>query len=150
MPTPQTAPLPLSKPAAQTTTGNAAAIHPGLPPHVRANALAENRRRGQRVLLRVRANARLATKLNEEEVVPVMTLSVNPAGAMLVSPRNLAAQTRFVLEHAGTKETISCRVVATAKQAPEGFHVPIAFDVPSPRFWKIDFPPEDWKPHDDL
>lgn len=150
MPTPQTAPTPLSKSAAQPTTANPAAAHPGLPPHVRANALAENRRRGQRVLLRVRANAHIATKLKDEEVVPVMTLSVNPAGAMLVSPRNLAAQTRFVLEHAGTKETINCRVVASAKQAPEGFHVPISFDVPSPRFWKIDFPPEDWKPHDDL
>jgi len=150
MPTPQTATTLALKSATQASGTAAQPSFPGLPPQVRANAIAENRRRGQRVLLRVRANALITTKFKDEEVVPVITLSVNPAGAMLVSPRNLAVQTRFVLEHAATKEKINCRVVASAKQAPEGFHVPVSFDAPSPKFWKIDFPPEDWKPHDDL
>jgi hypothetical protein len=31
---------------------------------------------------------------------------------------------------------------------PEGFHIPIEFDSPAPDFWKIAFPPTDWRPQD--
>jgi len=149
MPTPPLASPSSAKPLAGGVNPSAAAnptVQPGLP----VRTIAEERRRGQRVLLRIRANAHITTKAKETEVVAVTTLSVNPAGAMLISPRNLAAQTRFVLEHSGTKEKIECRVVSMPKHSPEGFQVPVSFDVPSPRFWRIDFPPEDWKPHDDM
>jgi len=144
MPTPPSTPLP-----AKVVGNAAAAARPAIQAMPQVRTIAEDRRRGQRVLLRIRANAHVVLK-GKEELLSVTTLSVNPAGAMLVSPRNLLAQTQFVLEHAGTKEKIACRVVSAAKQVPEGFHVPISFDAPAPGFWKIDFPPEDWKPHDDV
>jgi hypothetical protein len=31
---------------------------------------------------------------------------------------------------------------------PEGFHVPLEFDSPAPDFWRIVFPPLDWRPED--
>ncbi len=150
-------PTSVSTPASAVRTkplGNASGITgartpASIQPMPQVNTIAEDRRRGRRVLLRIRANAHVVLK-GMEEMLPVVTLSVNPAGAMLVCPRNLAAQTQFVLEHAATSETIQCRVVSAAKQVPEGFHVPISFDAPAPGFWKIDFPPEDWKPHDDM
>jgi hypothetical protein len=151
MPTPNLTPAPMSKPAGNAVAPHAtAARHTANQPGLQVKTIAEDRRRGQRVLLRIRAIIHLTTKLKDEEVLPVSTLSLNTAGAMLVCPRNLAAQTRFVLEHAGTNEKVECHVVSASKHTPEGFHVPIAFDVPSPNFWKIDFPPEDWKPHDDM
>ncbi len=150
MPTPPSVATSTSSAAAKTTTPNAVAqTHAAIQGMPQVNTIAEERRRGRRVLLRIRANAIVMLK-GKEETLSVMTLSVNPAGAMLVSPKNLSAQTQFVLEHAATKETIQCRVVSMSKQVPEGFHVPISFDAPAPNFWKIDFPPEDWKPHDDM
>lgn len=109
----------------------------------------EERRRSQRVLLRIRAEVHIKMK-GKTESVGVYTLSVNPFGAMLVSPSNLPVESRLVLEHSLTRERVACHVVRSAVEMPEGFHVPVEFDVPSPGFWKIDFPPEDWKIHAQL
>jgi hypothetical protein len=150
MPTPPSAAA--SAPAAGTRNATANAVaqtHAAIQGIPQVNTIAEERRRGRRVLLRIRANVHVMLK-GKEETLEVTTLSVNPAGAMLVCPKNLTAQTQFLLQHAATKQTIPCRVVSAAKQVPDGFHVPISFDDPAPNFWKIDFPPEDWKPHDDM
>ncbi|HEY6905640.1 MAG TPA: hypothetical protein VI216_15145 [Candidatus Acidoferrales bacterium] len=106
-----------------------------------------DRRRGQRVLLRVRASIHVALK-GQPETFSVATLSVNPHGAMVLMDRNLAPDTRLVLEHAATKERVACKVVRSAQKMPEGFHVPLEFDSPAPDFWKIDFPSPDWRPNE--
>jgi hypothetical protein len=106
---------------------------------------ASDRRRGQRVLLRVRASIHVALK-GRTETIDVATLSVNPHGAIVVMDCNLAADTRLVLEHAATKECIACKVARPSRKMPEGFHVPLEFDSPAPDFWKIDFPSPDWRP----
>lgn len=110
-------------------------------------ALAEHeRRRTQRVLLRVKANIHLAQQQGQAKSFEVATLSVNPHGAVIVMDQNLPIDTRVVLEHSGTKERIACKVARPAKQMTEGYHVPLEFDSPAPGFWKIDFPPSDWRP----
>lgn len=150
MPTPPSVAASTSAARARNESGNEVArTHAAIQGMPQVNTIAAERRRGRRVLLRIRANVHVMLK-GREEMLEVTTLSVNPAGAMLVSPKNLTPQTEFVLEHAATKQTIPCRVVSAAKQVPDGFHVPISFDAPAPNFWKIDFPPEDWKPHDDM
>lgn len=106
-----------------------------------------DRRRGQRVTLRVRASIHVALQGNRE-TIDVATLSVNPHGAMVVMDRNLAAETRLVLEHGTTKECVACKVVRSSQKMPEGFHVPLEFDSPAPDFWKIDFPSPDWRPEE--
>jgi hypothetical protein len=78
-----------------------------------------------------------------------MTLSVTPAGGILVAAKNLPPETRFVLEHPGTKQRAACRVAQAAKETPEGFHLPIEFDSPAPAFWGIAFPPKDWDAAED-
>lgn len=103
-----------------------------------------DRRRGQRVLLRIRASIHVALEGNRE-TIDVATLSVNPHGAMVLMDRNLAADTRLVLEHGATKERVACKVVRSSQKVPEGFHVPLEFDSPAPDFWKIDFPSPDWR-----
>jgi hypothetical protein len=101
------------------------------------------------VLLRIRANVHVNLR-GAQATLEVRTLSVNPFGAMIISAENLPAQTRLVLENTVTREKVACRVVRSAKEMPEGFHVPIEFDAPAPKFWMIDFPPDDWKPHDNI
>ena len=151
---PSTAVKPITNAGTLSSVGGTQVTAPGTKqmspmPMTPSKIQSEEKRRGHRVLLRIRANVHLNLK-GTQETIEVSTLSVNPSGAMLVSPRNLAVQTRFTLEHAGTREMIECRVVSSAKQVPGGFQVPIAFDAPAPHFWKVDFPPDDWKPHDEL
>ncbi len=107
----------------------------------------EERRRSQRVLLRIRASVHVNLH-GQQTSLEIRTLSVNPFGAMIIAGQNLPAETRLVLENSVTHERVACRVVHAAKEMPEGFHVPVEFDSPAPHFWMIDFPPDDWKPQD--
>lgn len=128
---------------------NSVVEHPAAAPGVAGRIAGEERRRSQRVLLRIRANVHVNLR-GAQATLEVRTLSVNPFGAMIISEENLPAQTRLVLENTVTREKVACRVVRSAKEMPEGFHVPIEFDAPAPKFWMIDFPPDDWKPHDNI
>jgi hypothetical protein len=107
----------------------------------------QERRRGQRVLLRIRALVHVALQ-GPATTLDANTLSVNPKGALVVIKRNLPQETRLVLEHAGTKERAACKVVRPPKEMPEGFHTALEFDPPVPDFWKIAFPPADWRSED--
>jgi len=133
-----TSPVPKSPPAA------AEALKPQAEPRKRSLAEGE-RRRTQRVLLRVRASIHVALQ-GQAKTFDVATLSVNPHGAVVVMNQSLPADTRVVLEHAGTKERVSCKVAKPPRPMAEGYHVPLEFDPPAPAFWKIDFPPSDWRP----
>jgi hypothetical protein len=121
-------------------------LAPGLGKATRQVGL-EEKRRSQRVMLRVRANIHVALQ-GKQSSFEVTTLSVNDHGAIVVVERNLPAGTMLVLEHGNTKECVACKVVRAAREMPEGYHVPIEFDSPAPDFWKIAFPPTDWRPQD--
>ena len=97
------------------------------------------------MLLRVRANIHVALQ-GLEKSFEVLTLSVSPHGAMVVMKQGLPPETRLVLEHRGTRQKVACRVPRASKETPDGFHVPLEFDSPAPDFWRIAFPPEDWRP----
>ena len=112
-------------------------------------AAGEDRRSSQRVLVRVRA--RLHVALNGTPTTfETVTLSVNNHGAMIILKQGLLPDTRFVLEHSGTRERVACKVVRPSREMPDGFQIPIEFDSPAPNFWRIAFPPNDWRPMDDL
>jgi PilZ domain-containing protein len=141
-------------PAKTTTTPARAGAQPNAPRKSSAVAAGssqtlagEERRRSQRVLLRVRANIHVALQ-GKPTTFDTTTLSVNSHGAMIILKQNLPPDTRLVLEHSGTKERVPCKVIRTARENPEGFQIPIEFDSPAPNFWGIAFPPSDWRPDD--
>ena len=109
----------------------------------------EERRRSYRVLLRVRASIHVALQ-GKPVSFETVTLSVSNHGALVVLSQSLPFDTRLVLEHSGTKERVACKVARIAREMPEGFHIPLEFDSPAPNFWRIAFPPSDWRPPDDL
>src|SRR5208282_1053891 len=75
-------------------------------PIVAKHAVAKDeRRRSQRVLLRIRASIHVALQ-GQAETFDVATLSVNPHGAVVVMKQSLPLETRLVLEHNGTKERV--------------------------------------------
>ena len=109
----------------------------------------EERRRSQRVLLRVHVSLHVALQ-GKTMTFQVSTLSVNNHGALVVMPRSLPLETRVVLEHSVTGHKVTCKIPRPAREMPEGFHVPLEFDTPEPNYWGIAFPPADWRPPDDL
>lgn len=130
-----------AKPISTAPPSNSASSVPSVRPRVSH----DERRRTQRVLLRVRASIHVALK-GAATTFDVFTLNVNPGGALVLMNQSLPPETRLVLEHGNTHQRVACKVVRQPREMPEGFHVPLEFDSPAPDFWKIDFPPADWRP----
>lgn len=99
------------------------------------------------MLLRVRAQIHVALE-GKATTFDVHTLNVNPDGALVVMKKCLASGTRLVLENSNTRERVACKVARQPRESSEGFQIPLEFDSPSPRFWRITFPPTDWRPED--
>lgn len=107
----------------------------------------EDKRRSQRVLLRVRALIHVAQQ-GKPVTHEAITLSVNAHGALVIMKQHLPAETRLVLEHAITQERMACRVVRPPRETPDGFQLALEFDSAAPGFWKIAFPPANWRAED--
>ena len=109
----------------------------------------EERRRSQRVLMRVRSDIHIALE-GKRSTLTATTLSVNDHGALVLLQKSLPVDARLVLEHCTTREKVACRVARAARWMPEGYHVAIQFDSPEPKFWGIVFPPGDGLPPGDV
>jgi hypothetical protein len=114
---------------------------------MKAAIASQERKHSQRVLLRIRANIHVALQ-GKATTLDAATLSVTPQGAVIVMKQSLPADTHLVLEHSSTKERVGCKVARPSRETAEGFHIPLEFEAPAPGFWKIDFPPSDWRPDD--
>jgi PilZ domain len=99
---------------------------------------AEERRRAQRVLLRIRVVVHVAGK---SQTLEGHTHTVSASGAMLILPEGLAEGAKVTVENPKAQSKIEARVVRPPQMSHEGSLVPIEFDSPSPNFWGIFFPP---------
>jgi hypothetical protein len=102
------------------------------------NLTAEERRRAQRVLLKMSVNVTVVGKPN---AVQGHTHTVSENGAMLVLPEPLAENTRILIENVKAQKSVEARVVRPPQMSSDGALVPIEFLAPSPAFWNIFFPP---------
>jgi|SRR5215472_2029559 len=108
---------------------------------------AHNRRRSQRILLRM--PVLIVTRGSDGRHVSnnAFTSSVNAHGALLYLPLRVEAGQRIIIKNPETGEEQLVSVVRT-NPGPEGrTEVAIEFLRRAPRFWRIAFPPEDWAPH---
>ena len=99
---------------------------------------AEERRRAQRVLLKMRVLVHIPGKPNP---VSGFTHTVSENGAMLVIPDPLPQGSKVSIENAKSHKTVEARVVRPPQMAHDGALVPVEFTSPSPAFWDIFFPP---------
>lgn len=105
----------------------------------------ESRRRSQRVILTLPVIVRSETARNgaafEEET---HTLVVNIHGALVVLAAKVVKGQELRLMNRATKVEQACRVVSLGGKSDGKNQVGIEFLQPSPDFWHISFPPEDW------
>jgi hypothetical protein len=112
------------------------AVRPGLTRPLTA----EERRRAQRVLLRMSVKLHLGANA-KNQTLDAITHTVSANGAMIISPEPLAQGTKFILENPKTQKTVEVHVVRPPQFSSEGALVPVEFLSQAPNFWNIFFPP---------
>ncbi len=103
------------------------------------------RRRSQRVIVTLAVTIRTdgAPKESsfEEET---QTLLVNVHGALILLRGKVVKGQKLRLTNRRTKEEQLCRVATVSPASGGKAQIGIEFLKPSPDFWRISFPPEDW------
>jgi hypothetical protein len=104
-----------------------------------------SRRRSQRVILTVAVTVRNEGGPRdasfEEET---HTVVVNLHGALIVLRAKVAKGQMLWVKNRATKEEQMCRVATIAPVSGDKPQIGVEFLKPSPDFWHISFPPEDW------
>jgi hypothetical protein len=108
----------------------------------------EERRRSQRVIVRIPVSLKV-TVAGKVVAANAHTVSVNDHGAMLLCSRSFAAETMMEVQNDRTSEKMDCRVTRAPIENSDGYLIPVEFAAASPNFWRISFPPRDWKPGDE-
>jgi len=106
-----------------------------------------NRRRSQRVLLRIPiaviapgSDKKMARELTHTSVV-------NAHGALIDLDLPVRVGQVVILQNIETTEEQSCRVVRFTPSRQGKSEVGLEFLKPAPKFWRVAFPPSDWIPH---
>jgi c-di-GMP-binding flagellar brake protein YcgR len=107
---------------------------------------AANRRRSQRVLMKVpvQVSGQTANEASFEE--RTHTLSISAHGALIALETPVHRGQRFILSNMQTKAALECVVVYLERIPGEPMHVGVDFMLPNPTFWRVAFPPKDWTP----
>jgi hypothetical protein len=103
-----------------------------------------NRRRSERVMLRMSVVVETETVQREKLREQTYTLVVNAHGGLLQLQMEVLAGQPILLINpkSGAKESAH---VVRVENPPGGYTaVAFEFDRPSPKFWPVEFPPEDW------
>jgi len=74
------------------------------------------------------------------------TTSVNAHGALILLQRDVDPEKPALLGNPRTQMEAQCRVVFRKEVEKNKFEIGLEFSKPAPRFWGINFPPEDWDP----
>jgi len=110
---------------------------PSARPALNRPPTAEERRRAQRVLLRISVVIHVAGK----PPIQGNTHTVSASGAMIVMSEPLAEGTKLTIENTKTQNKVEAKVVRPPQTTGDGSLVPVEFSAPSPVFWNVFFPP---------
>jgi PilZ domain-containing protein len=110
---------------------------PSVRPALNRPPTAEERRRAQRVLLRIGVTVHVAGK----QPIAGHTHTVSASGAMVILPEALPEGTKLTIENSKTGNKVEAKVARAPQVTGEGSLVPVEFSTPSPVFWNVFFPP---------
>lgn len=133
-----TPPQKTTNPSPSASTASAGGNQVKRSPNAARPQTAEERRRAQRVLLRIPILVHLTGKANP---IHGVTHTVSATGAMIILPEGLSQGTKFTIEIPKTQKKVEVNVVRAPQLNAEGSLIPVEFTSPSPNFWNIFFPP---------
>jgi hypothetical protein len=102
------------------------------------------RRRSMRVLLSVPIYVSGKAVNHQDFKEETRTLVVNAHGALIALAAMVAAGQQIIVSNRTTRQSLECRVVYVGNSSGGKTQMGIEFVKPSPSFWQIDFPPDDW------
>jgi PilZ domain len=105
---------------------------------------AENRRRSERVVLRMAVVVVAEDEERHQIQEHAETQVVNAHGGLLRMRQHLHVGQSFLLSNPRNASEISCRVVRIEDDGLQFYRIAFEFDRPAPNFWPIVFPPADW------
>ena len=73
------------------------------------------------------------------------TLVINAHGALMDLTDMVAPRQRLQVQNPESGQHLECRVVSVKKERIGPPKVAVEFTQPAPSFWRIAFPPADWK-----
>ena len=111
----------------------------GVRPALSRQPTAEERRRAQRVLLKMPVLVHVA---NNPKPIEGFTHTVSATGAMIILREGIAQGTKFILENPKTQQKVEVNVVRPPQMNQDGSLIPVEFLSPAPLFWNIVFPPQ--------
>ena len=127
------------KPSPYAKPGAIAGARPtGVRPGLARQPTAEERRRAQRVLLRMPVVVHIA---NNPKGIEGFTHTVSATGGMIILKEGIPQGTKFTLENPRTQQKVEVNVVRPPQMNQEGSLIPVEFLSPAPLFWNIVFPP---------
>ena len=103
-------------------------------------------RRSQRVCLRLPILVLREGPKSNVASEETQTLIVNAHGALIQLALTVEMGQLLAIKNRQTLEQLVCRVVHLGPDQLGKKEVGIEFETPSPRFWRISFPPADWTP----
>src|SRR6267378_2360970 len=104
------------------------------------------RRRSQRVLMQVSVRIRGEDAQGKSIEEETETLAINAHGALVLLKARLTSGSKVLLQHKRTEEEQECHVVFLGPVRSGKAEIGLEFSSPRPGFWRVAFPPEDWKP----
>jgi hypothetical protein len=108
--------------------------------------LIQNRRRTQRVIMRVPVRISGQNAVGSQFEEETHTLAVNANGALLVLSVTVRKGQVLHLLNVAMGDKAECVVAHLGQRHGDLVEVGIAFRLPNPNFWRVAFPPRDWSP----
>jgi hypothetical protein len=102
------------------------------------------RRRSMRVLLSVPIHVAGTSADGDAFQEEARTLVVNAHGALISLAAPISPGQRITISNKATHQSLDCRVVHVGNAQGGRTQLGVEFVKPSPTFWQIDFPPDDW------
>jgi hypothetical protein len=105
-----------------------------------------NRRRSERVVLRVPIRLSAMMPDGKRVSIETRTLVVNAHGGLLDVGMEMIAGQQIRLKRPKMENATTGRVLRVEGSEEGRFLVAFEFETPSPNFWPVGFPPADWSP----
>lgn len=104
------------------------------------------RRRSQRVLMHVGIRVRGKDAQGKDFEEMTETLAINAHGALVLLNARVISGAVIHMRHNKTEEEQECHVAFLGPVRSGRAEIGVEFSAPSPNFWRVAFPPEDWSP----